>query len=335
MATILLHEPLPTAWFEAFAAYLQEVQSEDLPLTLVQAENAEEKHATLREAEVILSGLAGKPAPVGRQELQSAQSLRLVVRVGSRSAGIDLEAAREAGVAVCLVPSPYHVACAEHTIALILAVAKKLVPAHRKASARTPRPPASSPYAPNWAGLDGIGLVAGKTLGLLGMGDVAIEVARRARPLGLRILYHDAERLDEEEEQALGVEYRELDALLAEADILSLHLALTPQTENIINAERIAAMKDGAILINTARGGLVDEAALAAAIAEGHLAGAGIDAWATEPPPRDNPLLRLDAVVATPHVASGGLPATALFEAVLAPILAALRGEPIPGLLSD
>ncbi len=334
MATILLHEPLPQAWFDALAAFLQERQPEDLPLSVAQAEDPEEKLKALREAEILLSGLAANPAPIGPGELQAAESLRLILRVGSRTTGIDLKAAGEASVSVSLVPSPHHIACAEHTILLILAVARKLVQAHRKTTARGPRTQSAAPCSPNWPGIEGIRLLVGKTLGLLGMGDVAIEVARRARPFGLAIIYHDTERLDEQEEQTLGVEYRDLDALMAEADILSLHLALSPRTEGIVNAERIAAMKQGAILINTARGGLVDEEALAQAISEGRIAGAGIDAWAEEPPPRTNPLLGLENVVATPHIASVAGAPTALFEAILPPILAALRDEPIPGLVT-
>jgi len=334
MATILIHEPLPPAWFEALSAFLQEHQPEDLSLSLAQSEDPEEKLEALREAEILLSSLAGNPAPIGPEELGAAQSLRLILRLGSRASGIDLKAAGEASVSVSLVRSPHHIACAEHTILLILAVARKLVQAHRKTTARSPRTQSAAPCSPNWPGIEGIGLLMGKTLGLLGMGDVAIEVARRARPFGLALIYHDPQRLEPSEEEALGVGYRDLDALVAEADILSLHLALSPQTEGIVSAERIAAMKQGAILINTARGGLVDEEALAQAISEGRIGGAGIDAWAEEPPPRTNPLLGLENVVATPHIASVAGAPTALFEAILPPIVAALRDEPIPGLVT-
>lgn len=336
MAMIVLHEKVPQAWFDALAAFLREHQPEGLPLELAQGdEDQPEATARLLEAaHVLVVGLTGQRRPVTRETLAKARELRLVLKVGSRLAGVDLAAAQEAGVHVSLIPAPAHTACAEHTILLLLALAKKLIPAHQRVVRRplkeagpAPRKAADGAYAYNWAGLDGIGLVHNRTLGFIGMGDVALETAYCAAAFGMKLVYYDQERLTEEEEAEVGLGRRELDDLLREADFVSLHAALTPETANLINAERLALMKPTAFLINTARGGLVDEAALADALRAGRLAGAAIDAWAAEPTPKDNPLLKLDNVVATPHIAAGTLSRTALFEAILPDLLAALRGQ--------
>lgn len=344
MATILLYEKVPAAWFEAFGGFLRAHQPEGLGLELAQLEDSDREKADdlLRRANVLVSGLLGPGRALGGEVFAKAPELRLVQIVGSRAVGVDLAAARDARVQVSLLPAPAHVACAEHTILLVLALAKKLILAHQKVVKRSmkeawpePRPATRSDYAYNWAGIQGIGLVAGRALGLVGIGDIAIEVARRARALGMRLLYCDKAPLPPDEERELGLERRELDVLLGEADVVSLHVGLTPETEKLINAERLALMKPTAFLVNTARGGLVDEAALADALTKGRLAGAALDVWAEEPTPRDNPLLRLDTVIATPHIGAAALPKTALFEAILPNVLAALKGEGVLGSLTQ
>ncbi len=338
MAVILLHEKVPQAWLEGLGAFLREHSPEGIPLALAQCDDAEPGKAQelLKGAHVLVAGLLGQKSGVGRETLAGAPELRLVLKVGSRIAGVDLQAARDAGVQVALVAAPAHVACAEHAFLLVLALAKKLMAAHSRITRRSGREGGPEPrnvtpgdYAYNWANLDGIGLVAGKTLGLVGIADIAVEVARRARAFGMKVIYCDRVALPADEERELGVERRELDELLGEADAVSLHVALGPETANLINAERLAKMKPTALLVNTARGGLVDEAALAEALEKGRLAGAALDAWAVEPASRDNLLLKLDNVVATPHVAAGTLSKMALFEAILPSIVAALKGEAV------
>jgi phosphoglycerate dehydrogenase-like enzyme len=334
----MLYERVPEAWFEAFAAALRDCEAEDLELELVQPEDdsIDSMLAAVPEADVLVVGLTGQHRGVVRHVFEDAVRLKLVQKVGSRAAGIDLDAAREAGVPVSVVPAPAHVACAEHTLMLALAASRKLVAAHRAVtSPRGARPPAKdNGPAYNWTEMDGIGYLAGKTLGLIGMGDIAIEVAWRANAFDMDVLYYDEDHLSEDEAEELGVTFAKIDDLLIDSDIVSVHCALTPQTENLLDAEHLALMKPTAILVNTARGGIVDEGALARALREGKLAAAAIDAWATEPPSRLNPLLKLDNVVATPHVAAGTLPPAATFAAILPNILAALRGEPLAALLT-
>lgn len=335
MPKILLYEPVPQAWLNAFADFLSEHQSDELPLELVQPQDDELDSVfdLLPDCDVLLVGLAGQQRAVCRRVFENGRHLKLVQKLGSRAFGIDLAAAAELGVPVSVLPSPAHIACAEHTMLLLLAAVKKLLPANRAITAaetrHTPRATSASQYACNWTGMEGIGLVSGKTLGLVGMGDVAAEVARRAQAFGMSVIYTDDQELPKAEAAALGLSFRELDDLLAEADVVSLHAAHTEDTDKLLDAERLDLMKRTAIVVNTARGGLIDEDALIAKLCKDELAGAALDVWADEPTPKDNPLLALDNVVATPHVAAATLPADALFATVLPNILAALRGEDI------
>ena len=338
MAKVMLYERVPEAWLDAFSAFLRAQQPEDLELELVQPEDdaVDTMLAIVPEADVLVVGLTGQHRAVVRHVFEEAVRLKLLQKLGSRARGIDLEAARETGAPVSLVPAPAHVACAEHTLMLMLAVSRQLVAAHRAVTSPRGARTATGQNGPvyNWADLGGIGYVAGRTLGLIGMGDIAIEVAWRAAAFDMDILYYDPEHLPEDEAEEIGATFASLDDLLIDADVVSIHCALTDETADLLDAEHLALMKPTAILINTARGGIVDEAALARMLRERKLAGAGIDAWATEPPSRLNPLLKLDSVIATPHVAAGTLPPAATFEAIFPNILAALRGEPIAALLT-
>jgi D-3-phosphoglycerate dehydrogenase len=146
-----------------------------------------------------------------------------------------------------------------------------------------------------WSGQDGVQLT-GRTLGLLGFGGIAGEVARIAGGGGMRVI-----AWNRTPRQAAGVTFVDLDALLAESDVLSLHLLLTDATRGMLDAARLARLKPGAILVNTARGALLDEAALVAALAEGRIAHAALDVFTTEPLPADHPLTRLDNVTLSAH----------------------------------
>ncbi len=193
MALILLADKMPQAWLDAFAAFLRDHSPQGLPLQLAECDDAAPGKTTdlLKGAHALVVGMLGRAHSVGPDCFARAPELRLVAKVGSRIAGVDLAAARDAGVQVSLVPAPAHVACAEHTLLLLLALAKRLIVAHQRVTRRPareggpePRSVTAGDYAYNWANLDGIGLVAGRTLGLVGMADIGIEVARRARAFG-------------------------------------------------------------------------------------------------------------------------------------------------------
>ena len=222
--------------------------------------------------------------------LEQAPRLRVIGRAGVGVDNIDLDAATRRGILVMNTPGGNATSVAEHTLALLLALAR-LVPQLNAAI-----------HAGRWEKSGALGVeLRGKTLGLVGFGRVGSEVARRARALELRVLAYDPYISEGVAEEA-GVELVPLDELVSRSDFISLHAALSPATENLINAGSIAKMKRGARLINTARGELVDEAALAEALRSGHLAGAALDVFAVEPP-RNSPLLGLPNVIATPHVA--------------------------------
>jgi phosphoglycerate dehydrogenase-like enzyme len=243
--------------------------------------------ALLPDAEVLLHVL--KPATGAI--IAQAPRLRLIQKIGVGVNTIDLGAAQARGIAVCNMPGTNTPAVAEATVLLMLAALRNLAGIDRATRA-----------GQGWAlgpGLqERVGELRGRTVGLVGAGMVPRALVPILRGFGAEVTYWSPR-----EHPELGVPRRELDALLAEADIVSLHLPLLPATERLIDAAALARMKTGAVLVNTARGGLVDEAALVAALTSGHLRAAGLDVFAAEPVARDDPLLALDNVVLMPHVA--------------------------------
>ncbi len=222
--------------------------------------------------------------------LEKARKLRVIGRAGIGVDNIDLDAATRKGIAVMNTPGANAVAVAEHTFALALALARHIPRANQLM------------HAGRWEkkALQGSEL-RGKTMGVVGLGRIGMEVARRAHAFGMKVVAHDPFVSPEVAREA-GIQLLSLDHVLAAADYLSLHLALTPQSAGLINSETLRKMKKGARLINCARGELVDEAALAEALKSGHLAGAALDVFAHEPP-QGSPLLGMDNVIATPHIA--------------------------------
>ena len=221
--------------------------------------------------------------------IAAAPRLKLIQKIGVGVNTIDLEVAKAHGIAVCNLPGTNSQAVAELTLLLMLACLRKLprFDAATRAGLGWALPPAMQ---------DGLGELAGRTVGLVGYGAVPVALAPILAAFGCRVLYTaTAPRVGRE------TDYRSLPDLLAEADILSLHVPQTRETEKMIDAVALARMKPGAILINTARGGLVDEAALVAALRSGQLAAAGLDVFAQEPAAPDNPLFALENVVLAPH----------------------------------
>jgi D-3-phosphoglycerate dehydrogenase len=228
---------------------------------------------------------------VTAEVVAAARRLRVIGRAGTGVDNIDLTAATRQGILVVNAPAGNTVAVAEHTVGLMLSLARHIP--HADATMRSGQ----------WAKkeLQGIEL-RGKTLGLVGFGRIGSAVARRARAMEMTVLAYDP-FVAQERAASLGVQLVPLGTLLARADFVSLHVPLTSQTQNMIGQQELAQIKSSARLINTARGGLVDEGALLEALNAGRLAGAAIDVFEQEPP-EDNPLLTHPRVVITPHIAA-------------------------------
>jgi glyoxylate reductase len=254
--------------------------------------------------------VANEPVP-----LDLLPGLRLVANFGVGYDRLGIEGLRSRGVAISNTPGVLDAATADLTFALILAARRRVVEGDQRVRGG------------EWTGSWADGLLAeeitGSTLGIIGLGRIGRAVARRAQGFELRVLYTQRTRIDTE----LG-EYRVLDDLLAEADIVSIHAPRTPETEGLLDANRLSLLKDGAVLVNTARGEIVDEAALVAELVSGRIR-AGLDVFAHEPHvPKD--LLPLSNVVLTPHLGSGTRQTReAMTRLVVENIRAFERGDPL------
>ncbi len=282
-------------------------------LRLVACRDTRERIEAARDARVLVVSHAAVPEELFRR----APRLVGVVRTGIGLDTVDVASATRYGVCVAHVPDFCHDEVADTTWALLLAVARKVLVADR--AVRQGR------WAPN--ALLPMYRLRGRTLGLVGFGHIARKVAERARGFGLRVVaadpYVDGEVMAQE-----GVTKVTLEELLRQSDIVSLHTPLTAETRGLIGEAAFRQMRPGAILINTSRGGVVDEPALIAALQSGRLAGAGLDVLAVEPPSPENPLLRMDSVVLTPHYASTTVEALEdLARKVNLQVVQLLRGE--------
>ena len=263
---------------------------------------------------------------VGPGLLDLLPDLKLVANYGAGYELVDVEACRKRGVVVTNTPGAVDAPTAELAFALLLAVRRRIVEGDRYVRAGR--------WESGWAEEELMGQdVSGATLGIVGLGGVGRAVARRARAFDMRVLYAKRERLSAEDELALEVEYRELDDLLREADVVTLHVPHTPGTEGLIDERRLALMRDGACLVNTARGAVVDEAALVRELVSGRLR-AGLDVFVHEPRvPQE--LFELPNVVLAPHLGTALASAREAMTRVLVDnLLAFERGETPPNVVT-
>lgn len=230
---------------------------------------------------------------VDEQLFKDAPNLKLIQLLSAGYNRADIEAARKAGVPICNNGGANSTAVSEHALMLMLACSRQLVRQHINV------------VGGRWRGNEAPSLyeLRGKTLGIIGLGNIGTKTARLAMAFGMNVIYYDINRLTEEEEDNLGVRFRLFREVLQEADIISPHTPLNASTHHMIGAAEIAEMKETAIFVNTARGPVVDEAALTDALSNGRIAGAGLDVFDQEPTPPDNPLLKLDNVILTAHMA--------------------------------
>lgn len=301
---VVIAEAIAQDGIDALAAHSQVID-------LVGADRTDILNA-MTDASAIIVRSATK---VDREMIDAAPSLKVIGRAGIGTDNIDVEAATERGIMVVNAPHANTISAAEHTMALILAQARRVAEADR--SLRGGKWERSS--------FQGIEL-HGKTLGVLGLGKIGTLVAQRASAFGMRITAFDP-YVSEDRARRLGIEMMDLPHILATADVITVHLPRTPKTENLINAETIAGMKDGARVVNVARGGIVNEQDLADAVSSGKLGGAAVDVFDTEPT-TDSPLFGVPQVTVTPHLGASTKEAQGKAGiAVAESVAAALQGD--------
>jgi phosphoglycerate dehydrogenase-like enzyme len=234
--------------------------------------------------------------PIGKDVLAVAKRLKMIQRTGVGTDMFDMDALKERGIPLYVNMGVSAISVAEHAMMLMLSVLRRLTVLNAEVK--------SGIWTKQANGVRNHELY-GKTIGMVGMGNIGKAVAKMLQGFDVKIYYYDMYRLKPEQEATLGIVYKPLQEVLQAADIVSLHCPLTADTKNMMNAGMFACMKKGSILINTARGGLIDEAALVQALRTGHIKAVGLDVFSQEPPDKANALLGLDTVTATPHV--GGL----------------------------
>ncbi len=247
----------------------------------------EELAAIIGEYEALIVRSATK---VTRDIIARADKLKVIGRAGIGVDNVDVEAATEKGIVVMNTPQGNALAAAEHAIALMFAVARKVALAD------------ATMKQGKWEKKLLMGIeVYGKTLGVIGIGNIGMIVAEKAVALGMKVIAYDL-FVAREVAESKGIELVDLDTLLAKSDFITVHLPMVKETRNLIEKNALAKTKKGVIILNTARGGIVNEKDLYDALMSGHVSGAGLDVFEQEPPPKDHPLVLLDKVVCTPHL---------------------------------
>jgi D-3-phosphoglycerate dehydrogenase len=307
----VLYQGRTTLALQELTLSVQPPEFEDVWLD--EADPPDERQRKLAAAEFFVGGR------VDEALLAQMPNVRLIHMPGVGYDQIDVEACQRRGVPVAITPEGTVTGVAEHTVMMILALYKHLAEAHNALKAGQWIHSQLRPICL---------MLAGKRVGIVGMGRIGCEVARRLQGWEVELVYNDIARRPHEEERRLSATYLGLDELLGSSDVVTLHVFLSEGSRHLIGERELGLMKPGAVLINTSRGGVVDEAALGRALAEGRLYGAGIDAWEQEPTPPDNPLLKLEHVLVTPHMATANRDAVVRkSQAVYANFQRVLRGE--------
>jgi phosphoglycerate dehydrogenase-like enzyme len=281
--------PPPPIWFERpiLPEFAEEVAAS---CTVLGPSTANDPYAGVATAVAVVAGARRYDAAF----MDRAPDLKVIARTGIGHDGVDIAAATQRGIAVCNTPDGPTISTAEHAITLMLLVAKNVASGQAALRAGT-----SEDYFAAHRGIE----LSGKVLGLIGFGRIARHVATIARGIGMDVRYFDP-FVDAADAPAEIVRVEALDDLLRGADIVSVHVPFNESTRGMFGAESFSSMKSGAVFVNTARGGLVDQEALLAALDSGHIFGAGLDVTSPEPLPPDHPLLARPDVVVTPHIAS-------------------------------
>lgn len=263
--------------------------------TISNQASEEEKIAQLKDTEIILGVFPALSEPV----LRSAKKLKFIQLLHAGYEMMNLPLLEELGIACATSGNVNSPAVAELTIGLMLAVSRKILSANArlKAGGWTMDSPETDPYTH--------AELYDKTVGFVGLGNIGLHVAKRLRAFECRLCYYKPHRLELTMEEQLGLEYVALDALYRKSDFISIHASLNADTRSMVDQQALQKMKPTAILINTARGAIIDESALVDALQRQDIAGAGLDVLHPEPPTQENPLLNMPNVVTTPHIGGG------------------------------
>ena len=298
----------------------------DWQVRFLESADEAEMIATCRDADAVLS--VGSVAGINSRIIAGCPKLKLIQCLGAGFNQVDLAAAVQRKIAVANSPGQNAGTVAEFTIGSIIVLQRRILESDSEIKAGR--------YAAFRSQLlrEGLPEIGGSLIGLVGLGNIGLQVAKIAGLLGASVSYYTENRRPADVEERLGVTYRPLNDLLAESDIVSLHVPLNETTRGLIGARELARMKTGSLLINTSRGAVVDQAALAQALTSGRPAGAAIDTFDPEPPGAEHPLLRLTPatrrhVLLTPHIAGLTVPSfRRMLTACVENIERVLRGEP-------
>lgn len=282
MKVVLHHTASP-----GFRQALHRQAGDEFQLAIVDLDDTSKLAHEMKDAEVLLHVLA----PVCAKDMDAAPKLRLIQKIGVGLDTIDLEAARARSISVANMPGTNSQAVAEMTLLLMLGALRRVT--YFDSQMRKGNGWSLSPES-----FDGLGEVCGRTVGLVGYGQVPQRLAPALRAMGAKVIYTN---LAANKSSPEG--WCDLDTLFAEADVISLHVPLSPQTKHMISRKALAKTKKGVVIINTARGGLIDEIALLEGLKSGHVAAAGLDVVDQEPAPADHPFYGLENVVLMPHIA--------------------------------
>lgn len=286
MTRVVLAGNYPEHTFEKLRKLLPEKDFILIPVDTAEAYEA------MTDAEIMILRIFKAP----RDVIEKNRNLKMILRWGAGFDSVDIEAAGERGIVVTNTPGANAPAVSELAVMLMMAVGRKLL-CHTESLK-------NGVWSKNTF-LNSSFCLNHKTVGIVGAGNIGRLTAAGVQAFGAKVLYYDAFRLTYEQEKKYGMHYTDFKTLLETSDIVSLHIPLTEETHHLIGAEELSRMKNGAILINTARGGLVDDHALAEAVKSGKLSGAGLDGVENEPLEAEDELLTLPDIIVTPHIGGG------------------------------
>lgn len=264
---------------------------ENLPEQFIVKEiGSEEEYSLLNDVNYVIL----RTLKINAETIKALPNLKLIQRWGVGYDSVDIQAAGKKGIQVAVTSGINSTPVAEYAVLLMLSVYRNIIPTHNNV------------LTGKWRDgtlIDRSYVINGKTVGLVGLGSIGRQVAQKIQAFGAEVYYYDAFRLPGEQERSLGITYLPFDELIKKADIISLHVPLTDETKNLINKDVFSKMKHTAVIINTARGGIINEQDLYDALSRNRILGAGIDVFENEPLNMDNPLLKLDNIVLSAHSA--------------------------------